>query len=156
MCLLIHVAYLTVLYLVYVCANPFLLLLCTADKVKDTVAGKAAMITGLVRSVHAPDELLPAARALAAEIVENTAPVSVALCRQMLWKMLTEDHPMAAHRLDSAGIRALGNSADTREGVESFLEKRPARFAASPSRDMPSLYPWWDERPFGPPGGRGP
>ena len=82
----------------------------------------------LVRSVHAPDELLPAARAIAKEIADNTAPVSVALTRQMLWRMLGADHPMDAHRVDSRGIAERGSSADAHEGVASFLEKRPAVF----------------------------
>ena len=82
----------------------------------------------LVRSVHKPDELLPAAYALAREIADNTAPVSVALNRQMIWKMLGADHPMEAHKVDSKGIYARGKSADVKEGVTAFLEKRPAKF----------------------------
>src|SRR5579875_2584628 len=70
---------------------------------------------GLVRSLHAPDELLPAARALAREIAENTAPVSVALTRQMLWRMAGADHPMEAHKVDSRAIQSRGASADTKE-----------------------------------------
>ena len=85
-----------------------------------------ALDGGLVRSVHAADDLLPAARAIAADIAENAAPVSVALTRQMLWRMLGAAHPMEAHRADSRGIALRGPSADAREGVESFLEKRPA------------------------------
>ena len=107
-----------------------------------------ARAAGLVKSVHAPAELLPAARAIARDIVEHTAPVSVALQRQMLWKMLTADHPMEAHKVDSKGIRALGQTADVREGVAAFLEKRPARFTGRPSTDMPSFFPWWKERSF--------
>jgi enoyl-CoA hydratase/carnithine racemase len=107
-----------------------------------------AHAAGLVRSVHAPDELLPAAREIALEIAANTAPVSVALSRQMLWKMLGADHPMEAHKVDSRGIRALGQSPDAHEGVASFLEKRPARFGMSPARDMPEFFPWWKERKF--------
>jgi enoyl-CoA hydratase/carnithine racemase len=102
----------------------------------------------LVRSVHAPDELLPAANVLAREIADHTSAVSVALTRQMLWRMLGADHPMAAHRIDSRGIRALGQSADAREGVGAFLEKRAPRFTGSPSRDMPDFVPWWTEPEF--------
>jgi enoyl-CoA hydratase/carnithine racemase len=104
-----------------------------------------ALEAGLVRSVHEPDELLPAARTLALEIARNTAPVSVALTRQMLWRMLGEDHPMAAHRVDSAAVHALGRMADAREGVVSFLEKRPPEFSLRPSTDMPDFVPWWTE-----------
>ena len=107
-----------------------------------------ALAGGLVRSLHAPDELLPAARELAREIAEHSAPVSVALSRHMLWKMLGAEHPMDAHRVDSRGIYVLGQSADAREGVQSFLEKRPPKFTLSPSTDMPDYFPWWDEPTF--------
>ena len=100
-----------------------------------------ALRGGLVRSVHQPDELLPAARALAAEIVDHTAPVSVALTRRMLWAMLTADHPMEAHRVDSRGILERGRSADVGEGVESFLEKRPAVFTDRVSDGLPEIFP---------------
>jgi len=103
---------------------------------------------GLVRSVHPADELLPAAYALAAEIADHTAPVSVALSRQMLWRMLGATHPMVAHRADSRGIMARGPSADTREGVESFLEKRPPVFPELVSVDLPDLFPSWVEPAF--------
>lgn len=103
---------------------------------------------GLVRSLHAPEELLPAARAIAREIVDNTAPVSVALTRQMLWRMLGADHPMEAHKIDSRAVYARGQSADAREGVMSFLEKRAPAYPCTVSADMPEFYPWWSERPF--------
>ena len=103
---------------------------------------------GLVRSLHAPDELLRAARTLAREIADNTAPVSVALTRQMLWRMAGQDHPMKAHRIDSRAIQSRGQSADAREGVSSFLEKRPAFYANKVSTDMPGFFPWWDEPEF--------
>jgi enoyl-CoA hydratase/carnithine racemase len=107
-----------------------------------------ALKGGLVQEVTAPGNLLPRARAIAAEIVENTAPVSVALTRQMMWRMLGADHPMEAHKIDSRGIAQLGISPDVKEGVESFLEKRPPEFSMKPSEDMPDFYPWWDDRPF--------
>ena len=100
-----------------------------------------ALAGGLVRSVHEPDDLLPAARAIAAEIVDNTSPVSVALTRRMLWAMLTADHPMEAHRVDSRAISERGRSADAREGVESFLEKRPAVFTDKVSDGLPDVFP---------------
>lgn len=107
-----------------------------------------ALKGGLVQEVTAPENLLPRARAIAAEIIENTAPVSVALTRQMMWRMLGADHPMEAHKIDSRGIAQLGISPDVKEGVESFLEKRPPEFSMKPSEDMPDFYPWWDDRPF--------
>lgn len=107
-----------------------------------------ALKGGLVQEVTAPEDLLPRARAIAAEIAENTAPVSVALTRQMMWRMLGADHPMEAHKVDSRGIAQLGISPDVKEGVESFLEKRPPDFSMKPSTDMPAFYPWWDDRPF--------
>jgi enoyl-CoA hydratase/carnithine racemase len=109
-----------------------------------------ALAGGLVRSVHEPDELLPAATAIAREIADTTSAVSVAMTRAMLWRMLGEPHPMAAHRVDSPGIAHLGRSADAREGVMSFLEKRPARFTDTVSADMPPHYPWWTEPEFTP------
>jgi len=107
-----------------------------------------ALAGRLVRSLHAPDELLPAARALAAEIADNASPVSVALTRQMLWRMLGADHPMDAHRVDSRGILERGRSADSREGVMSFLEKRPAAFPLSVSADLPDIFPDWVDKEF--------
>jgi enoyl-CoA hydratase/carnithine racemase len=100
---------------------------------------------GLVSRVLAPDALLPAARALAREIAEHTSAVSVALVRQMLWRMLGADHPRAAHRLDSLGMWYTGRSADAREGITSFLEKRPPRFTGRPGKDMPPFFPWWTD-----------
>lgn len=107
-----------------------------------------ALQHGLVRSLHEPDELLPAARALAREIADNTAPVSVALTRQMLWRMTGADHPMMAHRVDSRAIQARGRSADAKEGVSSFLEKRAPNYSNKVSQDMPEFFPWWDEPEF--------
>lgn len=101
-----------------------------------------------VRSVHKPDDLLPAARDLAHEFADQTSAVSVAMIRQMLWKMLTAEHPVDAHNIDSRGIFHLGQSADAREGVQSFLEKRPPNFPGKVSEDMPPFYPWWKPRSF--------
>jgi enoyl-CoA hydratase/carnithine racemase len=103
---------------------------------------------GLVRSLHAPGDLLGAAQAIAREIVDNTAPVSVALTRQMLWRMLGADHPMEAHKVDSRAIFERGKQADAREGVVSFLEKRAPNYPNTVSKDMPAFVPWWKERPF--------
>lgn len=103
---------------------------------------------GLIRSIHAPDDLLAAARALATEIAENTSGVSVALARQMMWRMLGADHPMEAHRVDSRAIQLRGRSADAHEGVTSFLEKRPAKFTDSVSSGLPDVFPDWVDPKF--------
>ncbi|HKR89635.1 MAG TPA: crotonase/enoyl-CoA hydratase family protein [Phenylobacterium sp.] len=100
---------------------------------------------GLVRQVLAPDQLLPAAVALAREIADNTAPVSVALTRQMMWRGLGMAHPMEAHRVDSRGILSRGRSPDAAEGVNAFLEKRSPIFPDRVSSDMPDYFPWWEE-----------
>jgi len=107
-----------------------------------------AQAGGLVSRVVPPEALLPTAWALAREIADNTSAISVALARQMMWKLLGADHPMEGHRLDSRGMDWTGRSADAHEGVASFLEKRPPRFSLRPSRDMPPFYPWWSERSF--------
>jgi enoyl-CoA hydratase/carnithine racemase len=107
-----------------------------------------ALAGGLVRSVHAADDLLAIARGIASEIAENAAPVSVALTRQMLWRMLGADHPMQAHRVDSRGIAARGSSADAREGVQSFLEKRSATYTNRVSDELPDVFAGWIEPAF--------
>jgi enoyl-CoA hydratase/carnithine racemase len=106
-----------------------------------------ALAGGLVRSVHAPDELLPAAHALAREIADHTAPVSVALARRLLWRMLGAEHPREAHRADSKAMYARGQSADAREGVQSFLDKRPAVFPDRVSDGLPDIGPLTDLTP---------
>jgi enoyl-CoA hydratase/carnithine racemase len=111
-----------------------------------------ALAGRLVSRVVAPDALLPAARELALEIAGNTSAVSVTLARQMMWKLLGADHPLEAHRLDSLAMYWTGRSADAREGVTAFLEKRPARFTLRPSADLPPFYPWWRARPLAPSG----
>ncbi len=108
-----------------------------------------AFEAGLVRSLHPSGELLGAARALASEIAENTAPVSVALARQMLWRMLGAEHPMDAHRVDSRAMFARGQSADAREGITSFLEKRPAAFPDRVSDGLPDVFGAWEPPRFG-------
>jgi enoyl-CoA hydratase/carnithine racemase len=103
---------------------------------------------GLLRSLHPKGELLDAAHALACEIAENTAPVSVALARQLMWRMLGAEHPMLAHRADSRGMFARGQSADAVEGITAFLEKRPAHFPDRVSEGLPEIMPWWSEPEF--------
>jgi enoyl-CoA hydratase/carnithine racemase len=107
-----------------------------------------ALDKGLVRSLHEPDDLMPAARALAREIIDNTAPVSIALTRQMIWRMAGADHPMMAHQADSRAIQARGSSPDAREGVASFLEKRAADYPNLVSRDVPDIWPHYPSREF--------
>ncbi|HEY2772359.1 MAG TPA: crotonase/enoyl-CoA hydratase family protein [Solirubrobacteraceae bacterium] len=102
-----------------------------------------ALEAGLVRSVHPTGELLDRAYALAREIADNTAPVSVALARRLMWTMLGAEHPMIAHRADSRGMFQRGRSADVREGVASFLEKRPAKFPDRVSDGLPDVFPGW-------------
>jgi enoyl-CoA hydratase/carnithine racemase len=101
-----------------------------------------ALAGGLVRSVHPGSELLDAAYALAREIADNTAPVSVALARRLMWNMLGEPHPMQAHRADSRAMFSRGQSADAREGVMAFLEKRDAQFPDRVSDGLPDVLPW--------------
>ena len=111
-------------------------------------SAEEALKGGLVRSIHAPNDLLVAANDLAREIADNTSAVSVALSRQMMWRMLGADHPMEAHKLDSRGMFFTGKSADAREGIRSFLEKKAPNFTGKPSTDMPEFYPWWEDRDF--------
>lgn len=107
-----------------------------------------ALDGGLVRSLHPAEGLLDAARDLGREIAENAAPVSVALSRMMLWRMLGADHPMEAHKIDSRGVNHTGRGPDAREGITAFFEKRPARWSMRVSQDMPPFVPWWEERRF--------
>jgi enoyl-CoA hydratase/carnithine racemase len=118
---------------------------CYSGRVFDA---QEALRGRLVRDVVKPEELLPRAYELAAEIRDNTAPVSIALIRQMLWCLSALDHPMEAHKIDSRGIYSRGSSADVKEGVIAFLEKRPAKFPQNVSTDMPTFFPWWEEKPY--------
>ncbi len=108
-----------------------------------------ALAGGLVRRVLPAGELLEAAYALAREIADNTAPVSVALSRRLMWRMLGAAHPMEAHRADSRAIFARGQSADAVEGVTSFLEKRSAQFPDRVSDGLPDIFPDYDTPAFG-------
>lgn len=103
---------------------------------------------GLIRSLHEPDALMTAARELAQEFVDNSSAVSVAVIRQMMWRMLGAPHPIDAHEVDTAGIAALGVSRDAKEGITAFLEKRKPDFKDSVTTDMPAFFPWWEDRAF--------
>ena len=118
---------------------------CYSGRVFDA---REALEGGLVRSVVPDDELMDTAMRLAREIAANTSAISVSLTRHMLWRMMGADHPMEAHKIDSRGIQATGASADAREGVKSFLEKRPPQYSLRPSQDMPDFFPWWEPRDF--------
>lgn len=115
---------------------------CMTGRVFDA---EEALKGGLVRSLHEPEDLLPAARALAREIADNTSAVAVSMTRAMLWHNPQFDHPMQAHHIDSRAIYTLSRGPDAREGIASFLEKRAPRYPARVSSDMPAFYPWWKE-----------
>jgi enoyl-CoA hydratase/carnithine racemase len=111
-------------------------------------SAREALEGGLVRSLHPRDELLDAARELAREIADNTAPVSVALARRMMWRMLGAEHPMLAHRADSRGMYLRGQSADAAEGIRAFLDKRPARYPDRITDGLPDIMPGWQAPEF--------
>ncbi len=115
---------------------------CMTGRVFDAAE---ALKGGLVRSVHAPADLLAEAQKLAREIADNTAPVSIALTRAMLWRLSAEDHPMDAHRVDSRAIYRRSRSGDAKEGIASFLEKRAPVYPDKVSTDLPDFFPWWEE-----------
>ena len=111
-------------------------------------SAEEALAGGLVSERSPPEALLPRAQELAAEIAHTSSAVSVAMTRQMMWQMLGASHPMEAHRVDSRGMQQMGRMADAREGVQSFLDKRPARFSLRVSADMPAVFPWRAEPRF--------
>ena len=115
---------------------------CMTGRVFDA---QEALDGGLVRSVHAPADLLAEAMKLAREIADNTSPVAVAMTRAMLWRLSAEDHPMDAHRIDSRAIYRRSRSGDAQEGIASFLEKRSPVYPDKVSTDLPEFFPWWDE-----------
>ena len=107
-----------------------------------------AFEAGLISRIVAQEQLMPTVTRIAREIAEQTSAVSVALARQMLWNMLTADHPIEAHKIESKCLYFLSRSEDCKEGVNAFLEKRLPRFMMRPSIDMPDFYPWWEQRKF--------
>lgn len=129
-------------FLPHIVGRPQALEWCMTGRVFNA---QEALDGGLIRSIHKPEELLPAAYALAREIVDNTAPVSIALTRQMLWQIPCADHPMEAHKIDSRIIFNRAKSGDAAEGIASFLEKRDPVYPDKVSANMPDTFPWWDE-----------
>jgi enoyl-CoA hydratase/carnithine racemase len=115
---------------------------CYSGRIFDAEEAKAG---GLVRSIHAPGELMAAARGLAEEIAQNTSAISVAMTRAMMWRNSATEHPMMAHRIDSKAIYRMSRGDDAKEGIASFLEKRAPDYPGKVSQDMPDFYPWWDE-----------
>ncbi|MEH3101400.1 crotonase/enoyl-CoA hydratase family protein [Sphingomonas adhaesiva] len=118
---------------------------CYSGRVFDAAEAQAG---GLVKEVVPGDRLLARAHAIAREIADNTAPVSVALTRQMLWRGLGYAHPMDAHKVDSRAILSRGRSGDAKEGVTSFLEKRTPVYPDRVSSHMPDFVPWWEEQVY--------
>jgi enoyl-CoA hydratase/carnithine racemase len=118
---------------------------CYSGRVFDA---QEALRGRLISEIVPPEGLLPRAGALAAEIRDNAAPVSIALIRQMMWRLSALDHPMEAHKIDSRGIYSRGQSPDVKEGVTAFLQKRKAQFPQLVSHDMPTYFPWWEERAY--------
>ncbi|MBV1878148.1 MAG: crotonase/enoyl-CoA hydratase family protein [Pseudomonadales bacterium] len=111
-------------------------------------AATEALEHGLIRSIHSSNSLLAEARQLAQQFADQNSSVSIALTRQMMWKMLGAEHPVEAHNIDSRGVFYTGKSADATEGIESFLEKRPASFRDKVSEHMPEFFPWFKKRHF--------
>jgi enoyl-CoA hydratase/carnithine racemase len=118
---------------------------CYSARIFKTEEGLEA---GLFRSLHEPDELLPAARALAKEFADSSSAISMTLTRHMMWRMLGASHPLDAHEIDTAGMNALGQSNDAKEGISAFLEKRTPKFMDRVSQNLPKFFPWWKDREF--------
>ena len=112
------------------------------------IRAEEAREAGLFRSLHSADELMPAARALAQEFVQNSSSVSMAVTRHMLWRMLGAPHPIDAHEIDTAAMHALGQSQDAKEGISAFLEKRRPNFRDRLTEHLPKFFPWWKDREF--------
>ena len=109
------------------------------------VDSKEAFDIGLISSIHKPENLINDAKKIAQDLVEKSAPVSIAITRQMLWRSFEQTDPYEAHVIESKAIDSRGASDDAKEGVNSFLEKRPARFKNLISSDMPDFFPWWED-----------
>lgn len=114
----------------------------------EVFGAEEALKGGLISEIVPQADLLARAKEIALQMTQMSSPVSVSMTRQMMWRMLGADHPIEAHKVDSKAIFGRGRQSDAKEGVMSFLEKRPPEFKDSPSKDMPGFYPWWDERKF--------
>lgn len=114
----------------------------------EVFGAEEALRGGLISEIVPQADLLARAKEVALQMTQMSSPVSVSMTRQMMWRMLGADHPMEAHKVDSKAIFGRGRQSDAKEGVVSFLEKRPPEFKDAPSSDMPAFYPWWDERKF--------
>ncbi len=114
----------------------------------EVFKAEEALKGGLISEIVPPSDLMPRAKEMARQMTKASAPVSIALTRQMLWRMLGADHPMEAHKVDSKAIYGRGGQSDAKEGIMSFLEKREADFKDKASADIPDFYPWWDERKY--------
>ena len=119
--------------------------LCYTGKV---ISAEEAKEIRLVSEILNQDKLIDRALEIAKEFTAESSQISIALTRQMMWRMLGADDPMEAHKIDSRAVFELGQSGEAIEGVNSFLEKRPPSFPGKVSKDMPSFFPWWDEKEF--------
>ena len=119
--------------------------LCYTGKV---ISAEEAKDIRLVSEILNQDKLIERALEIAKEFTAESSQISIALTRQMMWRMLGADDPMEAHKIDSRAVFELGQSGEAIEGVNSFLEKRPPSFPGKVSKDMPSFFPWWDEKEF--------
>ena len=119
--------------------------LCYTGKV---ISAEEAKEIRLVSEILNQDKLIDRALEIAKEFTAESSQISIALTRQMMWRMLGADDPMEAHKIDSRAVFELGQSGEAIEGVNSFLEKRPPSFPGQVSKDMPSFFPWGDENEF--------
>ena len=119
--------------------------LCYTGKV---ISAEEAKEIKLVSEILNQDKLIDRALEIAKEFTAESSQISIALTRQIMWRMLGADDPIEAHKIDSRAVFELGQSGEAIEGVNSFLEKRPPSFPGKVSKDMPSFFPWWDEKEF--------
>ena len=109
------------------------------------INSQEALDISLISSIHKPENLMTDAKKIAQDLIEKSAPVSIAITRQMLWRSFGQADPYEAHVIESKAIDSRGASDDAKEGVDSFLEKRPAKFKNLISSDMPDFFPWWED-----------
>jgi enoyl-CoA hydratase/carnithine racemase len=114
----------------------------------EVFRSEEALTAGLLRSIHDPGDLMPAARSIAHKFIDNSSAVSRTVLRHMMWRMMAASDPIEAHRIDTAGMSALGKSADAQEGISAFLEKRAARYPDKVSENLPDFFPWWEKQSF--------